>query len=307
MEAAKHSMQFINSEFKGVVPFFKHNLILVGGDTGDGKSTTVSGIVYSVISRKDPITGLPGRALILTNEEHPSDFFNRITCLIKNWKYTNHDQFTEEQKKTFSEHIPILAKDGRLTVIGDVYDGVPGWTTTPEGIEAIFNNLIRDKQYYNCIILDYYQNVKTSKLNPKLAEWECQQKLCGILDQMKIRYPAPIVIMAQMAKLTDEDDSTPFNVRLKGRKILCDKATMILELIPERPLLRSKWKVWKSRFTDSVGKCIYTGYDRGKFVPYSVEFQKNVAKLVEKNLERDREQQLGLGGDNENNGEETND
>ena len=299
MEAAKQPMTFINKEFKKAVPYFRKNVILIAGDTGDGKSTTVANIAFSTISHKNPATGKGGKVLILTNEEAPEDFYNRVTCLIKGWKYTNHDKFTDEQRSTFKDFIPKWAKDGRLTVIGDVYEGVPGWTTTVEGIEAIFDNLLKDfevenKPVYDVIVLDYYQNVNRSKISPKLDEFECQRKLANLLDRMKLRYPGPIVIMAQMKRLADEEDTTPYNIRLKGSKLICDKSTFICELIPERALLRSKWIVWKSRFTEAVGDAIYTGYERGKFVLYDDNFKKNVSAMVDRNLEKDKEQELGV-------------
>ncbi len=303
MEASKHAMVFINEEFKKIVPFFKRNLILVGGDTGDGKSTSTSNISYNTITRKSSVTGMPLKALILSNEEHPSDYYNRHTALHKGWKYVNHDQFTQEQRDTFREYIPKWAKNGRLTIIGDTYNGVPGFTTSVEGIEQILATIVRDheagKQTYDVIILDYFQNVRYSKMDPKLDEFMCQRKLAGILDTYKLTLPCPVVVMCQMKKLVDEEDSTPFNVRLKGSKLICDKATFICELIPERKLLRSKWKVHKSRFTESVGQSVYTGYDRGKFVRYDEPFMKSVAKLVEKNLERDKENELGLNSEKE--------
>jgi hypothetical protein len=308
MEAAKKAMIFINKEFSKIVPYFMRNLVLVGGDTGDGKSTCCANLIFSTITRKNPATGKSGRVLLLTNEEDPSDYYNRITCLVKGWRYTNHDQFTEEQRQTFREYIPIWAKDGRLTIINDVHNKIPGSTTSVEGIETALNNLIRDhengKTVPDVVILDYYQNVRYSKLDPKLDEFMCQRKLAGILDQMKLRYPGPIVVMAQMKKLLDSEDSTPFNVRLKGSKLICDKATFICEIIPERKLLRSKWIVHKSRFTEAVGQSIYTGYDRGKFVEYSDEFQRNIAKMVEKNLEKDKEQELGIVNKGDENGQE---
>lgn len=294
MLSAKNSMVFINSEFNKLVPFFRKNLILIGGDTGDGKSTCVGNIIHSTIMRKNPATGKLGRVLVLSNEEAPEDFYNRVTALHRGWKYVNHNEFTDEQRDAFEKHIPIWAKDGRLTIIGDTYQGLPGWTTTVEGVEDIFRNLIRDGEVYDVVVIDYYQNIKKSKLNPLLEPWQVQVKLAALLDQMKLQYPGAIIVMAQMKRLVDDEDSTPFNVRFKGSKEICDKATFICELIPERKLLRSKWRVWKSRFTDAVGMSIYTGYDRGKFVPYSTEFQRNTAKLVDKNLEKDKEQELGL-------------
>lgn len=306
MEAAKNGMLFINKTFRKLVPYFRKNLILVGGDTGDGKSTAVANIIYSTITRVNPATGKAGRVLVLTNEEAPEDFYNRITCLVKGWKYANHDQFSDDQRKDFREHIPIWAKNGRLTIIGDTYQGVPGWTTSVEGIETIFNNLLRDGNIYDAVIIDYYQNIRYSKVDPKADEYECQRKLSGFLDQMKLLYPGPIVVMAQMKKLVDNEDTTPFNVRLKGSKLICDKATFICEIIPERSLLRSRWRVWKSRFTEAVGKSEYTGYDRGKFVIYDEAFQKSVSGLVAKNMEIDKEQELGFASKKDDNGGDEN-
>ena len=142
--------------------------------------------------------------------------------------------------------------------------------------------------------LTIIKTLKDLKVNPTLLDWQVQSKLSAVLDQMKLRYPGAIVVMAQMKRLHNEEDTTPFNIRLKGSKDISDKATFICELIPERELLRSKWRVWKSRFTQAVGESVYTGFDRGKFVPYSVEFQKNTAKLVERNLERKKEQEFGI-------------
>lgn len=294
MRSAKNSMLFINEEFDKLVPYFRKNLILIAGDTGDGKSTTVANIIYDTINRINPATSKKGRVLVLSNEEAPEDFYNRITCLYTGLAYINHNKFTDEQRETFNSYIPVWAEEGRLTIIGDTYEGVSGWTTTIEGIETIFNNLLRDGHTYDTVIIDYYQNVKRSKINPKLLDWEVQAKLSSFLDLMKLQYPGAIVVMAQMKKRVDEDDSTPFNVRLKGSKTICDKATFICELIPERKLYRSKWFVWKSRFNEAVGEFIYTGFDRGKFVPYSAAFQESIRDRVIKNLEEENEKKVGI-------------
>lgn len=288
MVAAKNSLTFINPTFKGLVPYFRKNLILLGAKTGDGKSTTVANIAVQTIRQKHPETGKLCRALIITNEEKAEDFFNRVTCLAKGWHYTNHDEFTDEQRKVFNDYIPILSKC--MNVVDDGYAGGTGMTTTIEGIETIFENMLRDGTYYDVVIIDYYQNIKFSSKNPRLNEWEVQAKLAAMLDKYKNIYPAPIVVMAQ-AEAPTEANPKPFKTRIEGRKVILNVATFAMEIVADRENLRTQWIVHKSRFTKSLGKGIWTGYDKGKYVEYSTEFMREVANIKEK-AEMDKISQL---------------
>lgn len=294
LEAAKHPMPFINSEFDDMVPFFRNNLILICSQTGGGKSTTVCSIVEALIKKKNPLTGKPYKCLVLSNEENESDVYNRITCHIKGWQYTNHNKFTDEERSEFSKFIKIFTETGNVTVIGDTYKGVSGWTTTVQGIRRIFQSLIENKDEYSVVILDYYQNVTSSSDQPELNQYQVQDILSNEFDRIKNVYPGAIVVMAQIDKLKDEDDTTPYNVRIKGAKKIATKCTFICEIIPEYKLYRSTWVIHKSRFTNAINKRILTGFKKGKYVPYSLDFQKSIAKLVEKNLEREKEQELGI-------------
>jgi hypothetical protein len=305
--AARNPMPFINEDFKGIVPFFRNNLIFIGSKTGGGKSTAVANIAYSLLKTKNKTTNKPYRVLLLTNEEKNTDFYNRITSLLKKTAYTNHSDFTDAQMKEFGAYIRLLGKSGKLTVIEDTHEGISGWTTTPQGISLIFDNLLKNNDIYDLVIIDYYQNINTSKIDPSLAPWQVQEQFANDMDRYKLKYPGAIVVMGQMDALRDDDDTTPYKVRVNGRKSICDKCTFICEITPETNLLRSKWAVWKSRWTTSIGQTFYSGYDRGMLVPYSVEFQKNTAKLVERNLERAKERELGLETNKEENSDKIDD
>jgi len=297
IEAAKNKMAFIfnNKEarnveapgFDNVVPFFRKNIILIGGVSGEGKSTAVANITYFLLNQKNPRTGKLGRVLILSNEEKTEDIYNRISCLFTGWKYSNHDTLTPEQVKKFNEYIPILAS--RVTVINQDHNGSHGVTTTIEGIESVFENLLAKNEEYDAILIDYYQNICVSKNNPKLSEYDVQARLTRMLDHYKNIYPAPIVAFAQLNPASEENNNY-FPAKLQGRKLIINVATCILEMIVDKKNRATSWKVWKSRFNGFVGESIETGFKDGRFVPMTEAFKAEVREYWAKRAKYDLDQ-----------------
>lgn len=279
LEAAKNPMSFICKTFDEIIPFFRKNVILVGAKTGEGKSTAVANIAFNAISTKHKVTGKTLRTLVITNEEKREDFYNRITSLVKGWHYTNHSKFTQEQIDEFNRMIPILAGGGRLTVIDNSHGGSHGVTTTIEGMETLFERLLADENKYDVIMIDYYQNIIGSKLNPSMDQYKVQERFAKSLDNFKNLYPAPIVVMAQM-KSQSEKDQAPFQIRLMGSKSIMVPSTVAMEMVVDRKNLRTKWIIHKSRYTEGVGNEEFTGYDKGRFVEYTNAFAENVQKMA---------------------------
>jgi archaellum biogenesis ATPase FlaH len=272
--AARKSMLFVNDQFNGIVPFFAKNLLLIGAATGSGKSTLCANIVYSCLLQGKKV-------LVLTNEQWEADIFNAVTALIKGWTYQDHDKITDEQRAVYREYIGKLSK--RMTVVGDNYAGATGCTTSIEGIQTLLDSLIEKNIQYDVIIIDYYQNVATSKNNPRLEKWQVQERLAIYLDGFKNRYDAPIVVLSQL-KPSPKDAEIDFKDRIEGRKSILNSATFAMEARADKEKKLTVWKIHKSRFK-SIGKEILTGWEKGKYVKYDSAFmektqQSDVEKLL---------------------------
>ena len=291
--AAKTSMSFINKTFDGVVPFFRKNLILIGAQTGFGKSTAVANIAFRVKDQINPSTGKYRTTLILTNEEQAEDVYNRVTSLAMGWSYTNHSAFTDEQTEVYRKAIPAWAANGLITVVDNTHGGSHGVTTSLEGIESVFEKLLADRIYYDVIIIDYYQNIITSKRDATMSENEVQARLSRMLDRYKNLYPAPIILMAQM-KPQDREERTPWQERIKGRKIIADSCTFIVEMAANFQEMSTEWTVWKSRFTQAVGRQFTTGWDKGRYVEHTPEFIANVAAAKAARATKEFDKTVGL-------------
>lgn len=293
MEAAKFPLPFICETFNHVIPFFRKNFILIGARTGEGKSTAVANIAFAALAGKSNKTGKCLRILVLTNEERAEDFYNRVTAISRNWPYTSHSKFTDIQRAEFRKMIPILASGGRLTVIDNNHGGSHGVTTSIEGIEGVFDNLIEKQEYYDIVLIDYYQNIISSKKNPGMSINDVQARLANAMDKYKNTYPAPIVMFAQLTP-PDKDDKVPFQYRIAGRKIILNPATCAIEMVADRVNKCTKWVIHKSRFTEYVGEYRKTGYDKGKFVPYTDAFALEVQKAAYRAHDQKINQSIGI-------------
>lgn len=273
MEAARKEMQFIHTDFKNLVPYFMRNLILIGAQTGQGKSTVVANLAYLNYLQKDPITGERKKTLIITNEEDPADVYARIVCVSKGWHYTNHSNFTDHQKDAIKEGIKEFSQ--YITVIGDTHEGVSGCTTTIEGVETIFANLIHAAKTtgfkYDVVLFDYYQNVQFSKLNARLDEFKVQAKLSGKLDKWKNEYDAPIVLLCQLYS-PDKDGKVPFEQRIRGHKGIMTKATCAIEMLAKPRTLETEFIFHKCRYTMGAGVKVILGFVKGQFVNKGKEY-----------------------------------
>jgi len=268
-EYAQNCPDFMNSDFRDTVPYFSRNLIFIGAESGQGKSTIAGNLAFHTIKQDKNV-------LILTNEEIDSDVYNRVTCLCRGWGYTNHKKFSKEQIGEFNRMYSVLGQ--RLTVVSDKYNGKSGTTTTFEGIKSVLDSLLTTSKKYDVIIIDYFQNISTSLEDRNSPEWKVLDKLSQYLDNYRKLYNAPIILLGQL-KPSNADEPAPFKERIERCKAIYNKATCCLEVKADVENSRTEFICHKSRFTQGIGKKIFAGFDKGKYVHFDDAF-KNRTLLV---------------------------
>lgn len=271
---AKDAGTFLGMEvFNNKVALFPRNLILISAETGTGKSTTVANFCLSYLKQKKKV-------LIITNEEYPNDILNRILFLANDWTYNDHEGITEEQVAVCTKAYPILGRN--VEVIHDSFNGIGGTTTTLEGIKSVCQNLLDCRAEgiaYDAVVIDYIQNISSSLEAPSMAKWQVMQNVMTYLDNFKGLYNAPILVFGQ---LKAENGDASFKDRQEGYKAIINHATTAIELKVDRENLRTEWVFKKNRFK-GVGDSVFTGYQRGLFVPYDESFkQKTLVKVEQK-------------------------
>lgn len=235
--ALKSKMTFINGALTEITPCFYGNIILVGAQTGHGKSTASANAVAAFVEQGK-------RVLVLTNEEVKLDVYNRIACLRLGYHYADLENFTEEQHQKLAEEREFLVK--WVTVIDAEYKQIENVTTSIEGMRAMLESLITRKAKYDAILIDYYQNVSTSNKNPKKARWEVLVEFSSYLDDFRKRFKAPIIIFAQLHP-KGKKEKIFFEDRVKEGKSICVRATFIWEIVPNYENGCTIWEWHKKR------------------------------------------------------------
>lgn len=281
LEASKNSMMFLNKEFSKIVPFFPGTLALIGARTGGGKSSLAANLITSTVRQINPITGNNRRVLLISSEELPITCYNRLTCHIKDMNFDAQDEFTEEQKEVLVDYIAKWARAG-VTILGEDDAHL---TTSIEGIDSIFKNIIKADAHYDLILIDYIQKITTSRKNPSMKPHEVLRETMYLLDGYKNKLNSAIAVMSQLSSQKSGDDAVEldFQDRLRGCRDLITPSTVAIELVPFYSDHKSRFIIRKNRYKGStVGGHIDLGYKKGKYIPYTEEFQKEVNAAKEK-------------------------
>ena len=281
LESSKNSMMFLNKELSKIVPFWPGTLALIGARTGGGKSSLAANLITSTVRQINPVTGQNRKVLLISSEELPITCYNRLTCHIKDMNFDAQDEFTEEQKDVLVDYIAKWARVG-VTILGEDDAHL---TTSIEGIDSIFRNIIKTNAHYDLILIDYIQKITTSRKNPSMKPHEVLRETMYLLDGYKNKLNSAIAVMSQLSsqKSGDEAIELDFQDRLRGCRDLITPATVAIELVPFYSDHKSRFIIRKNRYKGStVGGHIDLGYKKGKYVSYTEEFKKEVDAIKEK-------------------------
>jgi len=289
LEGAKNGMLFLNESFRKYIPLWAGNIVLIGARTGSGKSSAAANLILTTMTQKHPETGENRKILTISCEETPLQVYNRLTCLVKGYDYSDQDTYTDQQKQDlvdFSGKWPRLG----ISVIGE--DG-RGRTDSVEGIRSIFEALVSSGTQYDLIIIDYIQKIINSKSNPSAKPYDVLKEVMSVLDHYKNIYPACIVVMSQLSsqKSGDPENELDFQDRLRGSRDIITPCTVAMEMVPDFQKLKTRWHIRKNRYKGSVvGGYIDTAYDKGRFKPLTPAWEKMVA---ERNEAKERADSVG--------------
>lgn len=279
-ESAKKKMKLIEAvpKLSNHVPFYATELILIGARTGTGKTTACVNIAYSMIKQgKKPI--------VITNEESAEDFLGRLASLFLEKRYGNLEKMEAEVKERIDALIPKLLK---LVMVIDADFakmqglGIERLTNSIEGLQFIEKKLLESAaagHVYDGIIIDYYQKFNFSIEAPHMKPWECQEIAASIIENLRVTYPAPLIVFSQMDGQDIQDgkeNKEPFEFRIQGRKVIANYASVVIEIIADKKRSSTHFKIHKGRNMEHVEGDIIAGWDSGKYVEYDEQFIRRV-------------------------------
>jgi uncharacterized protein YaaR (DUF327 family) len=254
---------FINSALTAAVPFTKENLYLVCAYTGNGKSTVAANISF-------PLYKEGKKSLVISNEETEHDILFRIACLELGLNFNDYKKGRmplEFQRQA----IALFPQISKYIKVKDV-NFKNGLTTKIEGIKNLLTR-VKD-QDYSCVMIDYYQLIRYSVTDPSRDRFNVLDDLRIWMGQYIKTANIPIVLFAQLHSIGKRPNKD-LDSRIKECPGVSEPATVIVEIVPNFKDATSDFIIHKDRF-GCAGNSVRCGYDKGRYVKYTEEFQKKV-------------------------------
>lgn len=268
--AFRKNMPFISKELSDKVPMVAGSLVLVGGMTGIGKSTTTANIVRRFYKDKKKV-------LIITNEEVLESVVNRISFMEVGIDYNTFRK--DDFSITPEQEAAIIATGNDIVNYVTVKDR-PIEACKLEGVKSLLDDA-KAKKNYDVIILDYFQAVSESVQNKSRVE--ILYELRDYLKDYCREDAPPIILFAQLSPLDPQEKDRNMEIRTKWIKGLMEAASSALEIVREPNIPVTRFVITKSRW-GYTGKDVYYKYKKGEFIPINFEEKQQIEKDYKANL-----------------------
>jgi hypothetical protein len=272
--AIQNRLPFINRSLSEFICLGGKTVYLIGGCTGQGKSTTVGNIIT-------PVLDAGKKVLVLTNEEAREDVYNRVACqrLGKSFRLFKKGELRVEENTLISEESEAL--QSMLTVVSTEFKNNPDFVTTPQGVATVFEKFA---PAHDLVILDYYQNINhsvASSGDSRPDPWVHQEKFAYWLNSYKNKFGKPIIIFTQLKRPT-KNEAYAFEERVMGRKYIATVSLMHLEVRPDVSAYTTTFICHKDRFWGMAGQQVTMGFDwtTSRLVDFDDAFQAKSAQWI---------------------------
>jgi hypothetical protein len=254
---------FVNEPLTSAIPFTRENLYVICAYTGSGKSTIAANISY-------PLWKQSKKTLVISNEESKQDVLFRVGCLELGYSFNEYKkgQMPPVQQLEIVKLFPEIAK--YVKVVDVNYK--EGLTTRLEGVK---NALLAVKNAdYSCAMIDYYQLIQYSTVDPTRSRYDVLNDLRIWMGQYIKSSNIPIVIFAQLHSIGKRQNKD-IDSRIKECPSIIEPATVIIEAVPNFEEKTSDFIIHKDRFGLS-GHKISCAFEKGRYVKLTDEHVKRV-------------------------------
>ncbi len=254
----KERITLINEPLSATIPFTRENLYLFCAYTGSGKSTVAANITY-------PLFKQGKKTLVISNEESEQDVIFRIACLDLGLNFNDYKKGTMSPEN----QLKVLTIFPEITKLVKVLDVTykDGLTTKVEGIKKALE-AVKKEDSYSCVLIDYFQLIKYSMIDPKKTAYENLNDLRVWLGQYIKSSTMPVVLFAQLYSVSKKGGAKDIDTRLKDCTAIVEPATVIIEVVPNFEAQTSEFIVHKDRF-GRAGNRIVCGFEKGRYVKIS--------------------------------------
>lgn len=265
---------FINEALTAAIPFTRENLYLMCGYSGNGKSTIAANISYALYKELK-------KTLVISNEEPKQDIIYRIACLELGFNFNDYKKglMPKSQQLECAKLFPEICK--YVKVIDVNYNN--GISFTIEGIKNILAQV--KTADYSAVMIDYFQQIKTSVSSPNKKGLEVLTDLRIWLGRYIRESNIPVVLFAQLHSL-GKRNNVDLDSRIKDCPSVYETSTVVVEIVPDFENKTTKFLIKKDRF-GYQGMKIECAFDKGKYVEITAEHLEKMRRAkIDSLLER---------------------